>query len=83
MAEYKLVNNKPEYWEFIRNLRNMDGVRQSFVKQSIITPDMQTEYMSKYSSCFYVCLYNNNPAGYIGVIAVSYTHLTLPPIYSV
>jgi ribosomal protein S18 acetylase RimI-like enzyme len=68
MADYKLINNSPKYWDFIRTLRNMNGVRQGFVKQDIITLEMQTKYMNQYSSCFYICLYDEKPAGYIGVI---------------
>ena len=33
-----------------------------------ITQEQQQAYMSKYNDCFYICLYNGEPAGYIGVI---------------
>ena len=64
----ELVKNNYMYWEFIRNLRNLDGVRESFIQQEIIKPQQHQEYMKIYSDCFYICLYNNTPAGYIGVI---------------
>ena len=64
----ELVKNSYLYWEFIRNLRNLDGVREGFIQQEIITQEQQQAYMSKYNDCFYICLYNGDPAGYIGVI---------------
>lgn len=64
----ELVKNSYLYWEFIRNLRNLDGVREGFIQQETITQEQQQAYMSKYNDCFYICLYNGEPAGYIGVI---------------
>ena len=68
MIDLQLVKNEEKYWEFIRNLRNLDGVRQGFVQQEHITEDQQKEYMSNYEECFYICLANDKPAGYVGVI---------------
>jgi GNAT superfamily N-acetyltransferase len=68
MIDLQLVKNEEKYWEFIRNLRNLDGVRQGFIQQEHITEDQQKEYMSKYGECFYICLANDKPAGYVGVI---------------
>ena len=51
-----LVKNSHMYWEFIRKLRNLDGVKEGFIQQGHITRQMQQEYMSKYSECFYICL---------------------------
>jgi len=64
----ELVKNSYLYWEFIRNLRNLDGVREGFIQQEIITQQQQQAYMSQYNDCFYICLYKGKPAGYIGVI---------------
>lgn len=64
----ELVKNSYLYWEFIRNLRNLDGVREGFIQQETITQEQQQAYMSQYNDCFYICLYNGEPAGYIGVI---------------
>jgi len=63
-----LVKNNYIYWEFIRNLRNLDGVRECFIVQDIIDPESHQEYMKKYSDCFYICLIDEDPAGYVGVI---------------
>jgi RimJ/RimL family protein N-acetyltransferase len=64
----ELVQNKSEYWEFIRNLRNHPDVKIGFVHQEYITEEQQKLYMSKYEKCFYICLYEGKPAGYVGVI---------------
>jgi len=68
MGSLKLVKNDPQYWEFIRKLRNMDGVRQGFVQQSEIDPVDQARYMLKYNDNFWICLDNRTPVGYVGVI---------------
>lgn len=66
--ELTLVNNEPKYWEFIRTLRNLDSVKQGFIQQQEITYEQQQTYMKEYNSCFYVCLADGNPVGYVGVI---------------
>ena len=68
MAEYRLVNNSPAYWEFIRELRTMEGVREGFISQTEITPIEQATYMLKYNSNYWICLDDKTPAGYVGVI---------------
>tara|TARA_R100001594_G_scaffold102979_4_gene137705 strand:- start:1807 stop:2193 length:387 start_codon:yes stop_codon:yes gene_type:complete len=64
----ELVENRQEYWEFIRELRNMDGVRQGFVQQEYISKDSHRNYMKKNCNFFYICLDKGTPMGYIGVI---------------
>ncbi len=64
----KLVKNKYIYWEFIRNLRNLDGVRQGFIEQEHISQDDHEEFMKKNSIFFWICLDNTVPIGYIGII---------------
>ena len=64
----QLVKNNYLYWEFIRHLRNLDGVREGFIQQQAITKPQQQAYMSQYNDCFYICLYKGEPAGYIGII---------------
>lgn len=65
----ELVKNCYIYWEFIRCLRNMDGVRQGFIQQKIISVEEHEEYMKKNCNFFHICLDKGNPIGYIGVIA--------------
>ena len=64
----ELVKNGPKFWEFIRNLRNTKGVRESFIQQKEITDIEQAEYMLKYNNNYWICLIDKQPAGYVGVI---------------
>ena len=68
MGSLKLVKNESKYWEFIRELRNMDGVRQGFIYQNQITEAEQLNYMKSHNDYYWICLSNNQPAGYVGVI---------------
>tara|TARA_R110002126_G_C10486643_1_gene502631 strand:+ start:3877 stop:4257 length:381 start_codon:yes stop_codon:yes gene_type:complete len=64
----ELVKNNYIYWEFIRNLRNMDGVRQGFINQDIISQQDHEAYMKKNSNFFWICLDKGRFIGYTGVI---------------
>ncbi len=64
----ELVSNNYIYWEFIRTLRNMDGVRQGFIEQEYISQNQHESYMKENSNFFYICLDKTTPIGYIGVI---------------
>ena len=64
----ELVQNKPQYWEFIRNLRNHPDVKVGFIQQEDIKKECHEKHMLRYGLFFYVCLVNNEPAGYVGVI---------------
>ena len=68
MVDLKLVKNSPKYWEFIKTIRNLDGVRQGFVQQKEITDIEQATYMLQYNDNFWICLADDNPSGYVGVI---------------
>lgn len=68
MADLEFVKNEEKYWEFIRELRTMDGVSHGFVEQGNITAEQQQEYMKQFNNNFYICLYKSEPAGYIGII---------------
>ena len=60
--------DREEYHEFIRQLRNDPRVVDGFIQSSYITIEQQKEYMKKYSHCFFVCLIDEELAGYVGVI---------------
>ena len=65
----EVVDNSPEYYDFIRVLRSDPRVQAGFIKQrskSDITPEEQNKYMSKYSDKYVVALYNGEPAGFAG-----------------
>lgn len=64
----ELVKCTKEYWEFVRTLRNDERVINGFIETEYITPEMQQSYMSKYSKCYWIPIYNNKPAGFVGVI---------------
>ena len=64
----ELVKNEYIYWEDIRLLRNMDGVRQGFIKQNLISKEDHESYMKKNSDFFWICLDKGRFIGYTGVI---------------
>tara|TARA_R100000458_G_C8269805_1_gene244551 strand:- start:1411 stop:1794 length:384 start_codon:yes stop_codon:yes gene_type:complete len=64
----ELVKCEEKYWENVRNLRNMDGVKQGFIQQSEITFEQQKIYMKKNSNFFYICVDKGEFLGYVGVI---------------
>lgn len=66
--ELKFVKCEEKYWDFIRKLRNSAVAQKGFREQVNITQDQQVLYMNKYNSCYWVCLADGEPAGYIGVI---------------
>ena len=41
----ELIKNNPDYWEFIRNLRNMEGVKEGFIEQVYIENSHHKMYM--------------------------------------
>lgn len=64
----ELVENRQEYWEFIRALRNEDGVKTGFIDQDNITEEQQIEYMWIHNNSYYILTENKEPVGYIGEI---------------
>ena len=64
----KFVKNEEKYWDFIRNLRNDPKVKTGFIQQEEILPESHQKFMTKYGHLFYLCLCDNTPAGYVGVI---------------
>ena len=64
----ELVSCEERYWENIRQLRNMDGVRQGFIQQEEITPEQHRTYMKKNNNFFYICVDKDEFLGYTGVI---------------
>jgi RimJ/RimL family protein N-acetyltransferase len=64
----ELVNCTQEYWEFVRLLR-MDPINQEgFFTKANITSEQQKEFMIHNWSKYKICLVNNEPAGYIGLL---------------
>ena len=65
MVDKKLVNCIEKYWDFVRVLRNTNI---GFVEQVNITSEQQNKYMAKHSDNYKICLVNNVPAGFIGIV---------------
>jgi len=66
--ELKLVENNKDYYEVIRLLRTDPNNTSAFLEQVEITPEQQLKYMEKYEKNYWICLMNNLPVGFIGVI---------------
>jgi GNAT superfamily N-acetyltransferase len=64
----KLVKNQEKYWNFIRNLRNNLKVKNGFIEQDHISKDEHWSFMSNYGHNYYVCLADEQPAGFVGSI---------------
>jgi len=62
----KLVENEPQYYEFIRQLRNNKVVKNGFIQQKHIDHFTHQNHMRKHGSSYYICLINKIPAGYVG-----------------
>ena len=65
---YKLVECESKYWEFVRNLRNHEQVKQGFIEQEEIAIESHAKFMQKYGTVYYICLVNDIPAGFVGAI---------------
>ena len=68
MDKLKLIVCEKKYWEFIRTLRSDGRVQEGFIQRVSITKDQQIEYMKKYNDNYYICLYNEEPCGFVGEI---------------
>jgi len=64
----ELVKCEEKYWEAIRQLRNMDGVKQGFIQQSHIKNQEHETFMQINNDFFYVCIDKGQFLGYTGVI---------------
>jgi len=64
----ELVKCSPQYWEFVRILRNDERVLDGFIKSVHITEGMQSKYMETHSQFYRIALIDKVPVGYVGVI---------------
>lgn len=60
--------NNPIYFEFIRNLRNHPIIKQGFLNQAYISKAAHSDYMHSYANSYYICLFDERPVGYIGIV---------------
>lgn len=68
MSELKFVDNEPKYFEFIRLMRLHPENISGFINQNYISAKDQIDYMEKYAQFFKICLLNDEPVGFVGVI---------------
>ena len=64
----ELVRCEESYWEIIRQLRNLDGVKQGFINQKHISPKEHELFMQINNDYYYVCVDKGDFLGYTGVI---------------
>ena len=64
----ELVLCTEEYWEFVRLLRMNPINQEGFFTQANITSEQQKEFMCHNWSKYKICLVDNEPAGYIGLL---------------
>jgi RimJ/RimL family protein N-acetyltransferase len=77
----KLVDCTQEYWEFVRILRTNYDNSVWFYTQPDISVEQQINYMSDNSYKYKICLYNNNPVGYIGILGKNEITYCVEPNY--
>jgi len=63
-----LVPITEEYYEFVRKLRMHPENAAGFLEAANITEEQQKEYMEVFKNCYFVCLIEETPVGYVGVI---------------
>lgn len=68
MSKLIIVSNNQKYFEFIRQLRNHKKLKKGFIQQKHVSKSQHLKYMKKNKQFYYICLLNNQPVGYIGII---------------
>lgn len=64
----EVVSNSPEFFEFIRKLRNDERVKGGFIEQGHVTREQQDAYMAVHASEYVIGLVDGVPAGYAGSV---------------
>lgn len=64
----ELVEVEEKYYEFMRWLRNHPKNSDGFLEQHYITSDEQERYLKIFGDSYLICLDNDKPVGYVGVI---------------
>lgn len=64
----RLVQCKKDYWEFVRVLRTDAQNQPGFLTEVEITKEQQEDFMQKNSHRYKVCLLDDIPVGYVGII---------------
>lgn len=64
----RMVPCSERHWEFIRLLRMNREVEGGFIERADISVEDQICYMTKYAEDYRVCIDDQTPCGYIGVV---------------
>tara|TARA_B110000285_G_scaffold183464_1_gene207658 strand:+ start:120 stop:563 length:444 start_codon:yes stop_codon:yes gene_type:complete len=64
----ELVNCNKKYWEFVRSMRTHNKNQPSFLQTINITPKEQEIFMANNSYKYKICLLDEEPVGYIGLL---------------
>lgn len=64
----EVVPNSPEYFDFIRNLRNDERVKNGFIEQAHISREDHATYMAIHAAEYLIALWGGEPAGYVGSV---------------
>lgn len=65
---FSLVKCDEKYFDFVRQLRTHPENISGFVNQSPISDTDQIKYMNENKDSYFICLYENEPVGFVGVI---------------
>ena len=64
--EFKIINCKPEHFDFVRKLRNVNKIRRQMIHKELNY--LNKDYMKRYYKCFKICMFNDILIGYMRVI---------------
>ena len=67
-GDRKIVPCTEQYWNFVRVLRNDKTVKKGFIQQEHIDWSSHKQYMRQNSENYRVCLYGEEPVGFVGSI---------------
>jgi RimJ/RimL family protein N-acetyltransferase len=62
-----LIPIEEKYYEFVRHLRNLN-FNNGFVCTKKITAEQQQNYMQHHKDEYFICLADNEPAGFVGQV---------------
>jgi hypothetical protein len=66
--ELMLVPITVEFFEFVRRLRTDSRDVNSYIENAEITVQNQIEYMNQHMQDYFICLNQNVPIGFVGVV---------------
>jgi GNAT superfamily N-acetyltransferase len=63
-----IVACEEKYWDFILELRNNNKIKLGFISQEEIKKAEHHNFMKINNENYYICLYENTPAGFVGIV---------------